>query len=210
MRKILSIAYVSALVLPIAGVSLFAQTEQPAASGGSGGAGSSASVVGPGSQVLLSEIPTAGDVAFNESDVSIIVNGGTHTVDGSMQINGNGDSVVVEFDEEKGNGYVKVNGALILGPDNAPILGVDLSKVNLSRGAKFVLVDAAEIVGEFNGLSNGSTFTVGEYTFRIVYTATSITLVVVDVPRRIIPFVTPIVEISADLIDPTSTEPTMW
>lgn len=198
------------LIVSLAAGSAFAQTAPAADAGAANAEANAATGTDPSRQVVISDQDVDGDINVTDPDVHVVINGGSHTINGSVQINGAGDRFVVEFDKELGHGHVQVNGVLTLGPDNAPILGLDLSKVSLRPGAKFVIVDADEVVGEFNGLANGSTLRIGGYTIRIIYAGSTITLVIVDSPDYWRPVITPVVEFSPDLIDPTSTAPSFF
>lgn len=209
-RKILFLGSLAAACLSFGAASAMAQTGQPAGSGLSSAATDSVVVGDAGRLIALDSETLDGDLTVLGDNIDVVVSGGTHTINGNVQINGSGDRIIVDFDEEVGHGHMKVNGTLMLGPDSAPTLELDLSKVNLGSGAGFSIVDATEIVGEFDGLPNGSTLRSGGYVLRIVYSPTSISLIVVSAPSDRIPFVTPVIEVNPDLIDPTSTGPTSW
>jgi fibronectin-binding autotransporter adhesin len=88
------------------------------------------------------------------------------------------------FDQELGGttactGYDRttVTGAATLG--NATLNVTLFGGFVPAAGNTFTILQAGSVSGTFNGLANGATFTVGGVTYRIAYTATTVTLTTV-------------------------------
>lgn len=150
------------------------------------------------------------------TDASVIVNGqasdvilrpGVHAVNGDVSIAGSNSQVVVEFNGKKEYGQLEVSGKLTIGPEDRPLLNLNMGAARFAKGEQFVIVRAAEIVGEFAGLANADTLQSGDITLRIDYDVGSITLTVTDVPKHWHPRVTPVFEFDADVVNPTATSP---
>lgn len=139
--------------------------------------------------------------------VSIFVRPGVQTVNGNLTLDGA--KVIIGFSKKKECGQLKVNGTLRLDSENPPVLALDLQNANLVRGEVYSIFSADEIVGRFHGLGDGDQFQSGDTTLRVGYAGDDITLTVTGTQkdwRR----TTPVVEIDASLIDPTSTAPGGW
>lgn len=164
-----------------------------------------------GAEIHLGSAPVDGDLTITGNNALLVLDPGEHVVNGNATINAENNILVVNFDKEGQYGSLKVNGALNLGPENAPTLSVDLSSIsNLMPGAVFSIALADEIHGEFSGLSDGTTFTVGDVTLRINYTGSSIIITVISSRspwERLDLARTPITDFDNSLINPTSTAP---
>ncbi|SDT95594.1 PEP-CTERM protein-sorting domain-containing protein [Verrucomicrobium sp. GAS474] len=78
---------------------------------------------------------------------------------------------------------LKVTGAASLGSGLALLSGSDLGNSALTLGTKFTLLSAASVSGTFQGLAEGSTFTLGSNLFQISYLNNAVTLTAVAVPE---------------------------
>lgn len=166
----------------------------------------------PGAAIHLGSEPFEGDLVLSGTGGTLVLAPGAHPVTGNVAINAADETVLVNFDANKQPGLLQVGGSLTLGPTHLPVLALDLSLVgNFTAGETFTIVQAAQIEGHFNGLTDGDAFEVGDVKLRINYADNAITVTVTSAPkRRDRPHRTPVIEMDNSLIDPTSTAPSPW
>lgn len=165
----------------------------------------------PGAEIRLGTSPYEGDLAFLGAGGTLVLDPGQHSVTGNVTINAPGETILVGFDKDKLPGSLEVGGSLVLGPDNAPTLALDLSLVgNFVVGETFSIMRATRIEGHFSGLGEGDSFEMGDIKLRINYSNNTVLLTVISPPKRWDRDRTPVIEMDNSLIDPTSTAPGGW
>lgn len=197
-------AVVAALFLVAAAGSASAQSGNASAT--SPGA---LNVATAGQSVTIEQAEVDGNLLLSGEGARVIVAPGVHAVKGDFVVSGDDASVVVVFNDKKQYGILNISGKLDIAADSAATLALDLGNARLVRGEKLILFSASEVTGTFNGMDDGQEFDVDGCVLKIGYSAQSVWVTVVKGRRRGFARA-PIIEINADLIDPTSTGPSTF
>lgn len=164
----------------------------------------------PGQMLELGSGPIDANIVITGAAGGVLVPPGNHVINGNLTLEAERAKILIGFSKDKQCGQIEVHGTMNLSQEHKPTLALDLDNVNLVPGETFVILTADAITGEFAGMGNDVAVQIGDKSITLHYTNNEISFSVSRPRDDWKPRVTPVFELDTDLIDPTSTAPSMW